>query len=396
MVTEHLRRPASPSSMRSWNEYVVLNKLTSDPQRISELTLSTGLTAPALGDVLRGLQEKGWVRSSEPDTPGRGRPAQLYSLCQPQGCVVGVDIGAHAVRLAVLDLWGQPLGTAEDRLTPAANTEQRRKTVKRLTVDLLQKVGNPDVWLTVIALPGHVSEDGRVVDSVVVPEWHGTYPADIFRDVFPSPIITLNDVRAATWAEKCIGAAQKYSDMLFVKLGRRPSLGLIVDGQPQLGSHGIAGDLSRSSLIPSEEHIDWLSSLPQEDPLHETIIAGLEGDIPAITRVKDYVESISDALILAISVIDPAVFVLAGPLTPLAPHYLPSLKAKIRKAVSIPPVTTASTLDQFASAQGGALIGIHRLKTTLTSPETGVKPLARSEFQEQLEQGPLSFPRTGS
>lgn len=386
MVTEHLRRPASPSSMRSWNEYVVLSALTAIPQRISELAQSTGLTVPALGDVLRGLQEKGWVRSSEPSTNSRGRPAQLYSLSQPPGCVIGVDIGAHAIRISALDLWGNLLGNIEDRLGPAADTGQLIRAVEDLSSELLDAVGNPKIWLSAIAIPGHVAEDGQVIDSVVVPDWHNAYPAHIFRDVFPSPIIAINDVRAATWAEKCIGAAQPYSDVLFVKLGRRPALGLLNGGEPQIGSHGIAGDLSRSKLLPSEERIDWLSALPQEDPLRETILAGLNGDQTAINRVKDYVESISDALILAISVIDPAVFVLAGPLSPLAPHFLPRLQAKISEAVAIPPVTIASTLDQFASAQGGALIGIHRIKTMLTSPETGVKPLTRSELKRQLGQ----------
>lgn len=385
MVTEHTPRPATPGSMRLRNEYVVLNAVTTTPQRISELKESTGLTVPALGDVLLGLQEKGWVRSDVPDTTSRGRPAQLFSLSRPQGYIFGVDIGAHAIRISALDLQGNLLDDIEDRLDPSAGAAQRHQIVERLSDELLHRIGNRDIWLTVIAVPGHVAEDGQIIDSVVLPEWRDDYPADIFRDIFPGPIMTVNDVRAATWAEKCIGVAQPYDDVLFVKLGRRPALGLLMDGKPQIGSHGIAGDLSRSKLLPSEERIDWLSALPQDDPLRETILAGLSGNDAAINRVNSYVDSISDALILAISVIDPAAFVLAGPLTPLAPHYLPTLKAKISDAVTIPPVVVASTLDQFASSQGGALIGLHRLKTTLTSPETGVRPLTRIEFQGQLE-----------
>lgn len=380
MVTQGEMLPASPSSMRRWNEYVVLSALTDTPRRISELAKLTRLTAPALGEVLQGLQEKGWASSSEPTTPGRGRPAQLFSRSHPAGCVVGVDIGAHAIRIVALDLGGKELGQREHQLSKAAHANERKKTADKIFQQLVTSLENPPVWLTVITLPGHVSEEGKIIDSVVTPEWVGSYPSDIFKEIFPSPIISFNDVRAATWAEHNIGAAQNHDDVLFVKLGRRPSLGTLVNGKPQLGAHGIAGDFSRNSLLPSEENMDWLSSVPQEDPLGQTIADALAGQESALRRVRDYLESITPALILAIAVVDPAVFVLGGALAPLSPAYLLDLTHRIEKEIAQPPHVVASTLDQFASATGGALIGIQKIHDTLVSPDTGATAFIRDNL----------------
>lgn len=56
------RKSAEPRSIRAWNEVLVVQALweVGHPIRISALS---ELTASTLGQVLRGLEAKGWARS---------------------------------------------------------------------------------------------------------------------------------------------------------------------------------------------------------------------------------------------------------------------------------------------------------------------------------------------
>lgn len=376
--------PASPSSLRHWNEQVVHSALSTAPQKISELVARTGLTPPAVGEVLRGLEEKGWAKSSEPTGGGRGRPAQYFTLQMPKGCVIGVDIGAHAIRLVALDLWGKVLGTAEDRLHEGANAVERKQMIREIANTLLEETGSLPIWSTVITVPGQVSSDGIIVNSIVLPEWMGKSPESLFGDVFKSPVYFANDVRSAAWAERKVGRARGYADILFVRLGRRPSLGVVIGNTIRVGATGFSGDLSKNSLLPSEEHMDWFNAYPADDRLGHATRAALQGDSDAIDAVVRYIESIAPALSLAIAVVDPEIVVIGGPPAPLAPYYLPQVIETVKNEVLDSPIIVASDLDQFSSALGGALIGIKRIKDLLLSPDHGAGAFTLENFHTVL------------
>ena len=375
---------ANPSSVRGWNEYAVVTSLREGPKRVSALATATRLTPAALGDVLRGLQDKGWVNVSAPVKAGRGRPAQLYRLRHPRACLVGLDVGSHATRAVVVDLSGKVLSRSEDRSDAHASVAERRRVVGSVLKQAMTDAGPHPVWLTMLAVGGLIDTSGRILKSVALPEWEGRNPAALFADRLPSRSLVVNDVRAATWAEHVAGAARNHDDVMLVHLGRRPSLGLLLGGVPRRGAHGMAGDISLNPLLPSEERMDWIRRFDGEDPLGDAVRAALAGDAEALAGAVGYVESISPALALATSVVDPAVVAISGALAPLAPHFLPGLVRHVAERVQAPPMVVASALDQYATALGAALLGLRRLRDLLASPTAGVAPLTREELELRL------------
>ena len=382
---------ADPRSIRHWNEYAVVKALREGGgRRISELAAATGLTPAPLGQVLRSLESKGWVVAGSGTPNGRGRPAQTFTARVPEGCVLGLDLGAHTVRAVRLDLAGNVLGSAERPMPrdgkglEAGGTEEtaRAEVVAQAIADC--GASADAVWLSALAVGGSLAEDGRVLRSVAMPEWEGRHPAEIFADALPGQAMVVNDVRAATWAEHAVGAAAGHPTVLLAQLGRRPTLGLLFDDAPWRGAHGTAGDLSLNSFLPAEESMDWLAAYRgRPDPIGAAVHDALAGDETVREDLRAYVERIAPALALATAVVDPSVLVIGGALAPLAGAFLEPLAAHVRAHVQRPPEVVATGLDQFAAARGAALLGLREIDAELADPTAGVLPLEREVFAER-------------
>lgn len=326
---------------------------------------------------------KGWVQASASEAAGRGRPAQDYSLVTPPGYAMGLDIGPHTVRCVMVDLGGVVVHRAERAVESVATL---RHTVAKVAEGCASAVGSGETWLTSIAMGGYLTPDGLIRRSVALPDWEGRNPADVLAGDLPGERMVVNDVRAATWAERVLGAARGYDEVLLAHLGRRPTMGLLVDGAPRRGAHGTAGDMSLANLLPGEEHMDWLNAYQDlPDPLGHAVRAAAAGDEGALAGAKRYMDQISPALAFAIAVVDPAVVVIGGAFTPLAAHFLEPLSEYLELHVQNPPKVVASELDQFASATGAALSGLRRMNSLLLSPDHGVAPFTQDGFRERVE-----------
>lgn len=376
---------ADATSVRQQNELVVVSSLRSHgAQRISAIGRDTGLTPATVGQVLQSLEVKGWVEASAPTRGGPGRPAQVYGLRQPNASVIGVDVGARVTRAVRLDLSGVEQGRSEHRISRTAGLPDRRAAV----VATLRDVGAPsaDVWLTTLAIGGHLDRDGTIVSSVAVPAFNGHHPRRLFGDLLPTYPQVVNDVRAATYAEHRVGVAREYGHVLLANLGRRPTLGTLIRGFPWAGAHGTAGDMSLNMSLPSAEEMDWMAPFADEpDPLGAAVAAALAGDHEVVAGTREYFSSITPTLAIAAAVVDPEVFVLAGALTPLAVDFLEPFSLHLAEHMQQPPRVLVSSLDQFAAALGAALEAVSTIQMTLASPDAGVVPLTREALAERLE-----------
>ncbi|GAB3816400.1 hypothetical protein GCM10028820_15590 [Tessaracoccus terricola] len=264
---------------------------------------------------------------------------------------------------------------------------ERLDLVAEVVSSAIRDAGASEVWLTMLAVGGRLDRAGRVLRSVAVPEWEGRHPAELLADVLPGRALVVNDVRAALWAEHTVGATRGHDDALLVHLGRRPTLGLLIGGAPRHGAHGMAGDMSMSSLLPTEDRTAWLAPFTSgNDPLGDGVRAALSGDVAALAGAVAYVESITPALTFAISVMDPAVVAIGGALVPLADHFLPHLTRELGEQLHVAPLVVASSLDEFATALGAGLFGLRHLTDTLSSPTAGVAPFTREELERRLAQ----------
>lgn len=350
-------RGVSPSDLRRINERVVLEAMSAGKSyRVTELMQATALTRVTVTDVLRQLQEKGWV-AAQASSGGRGRPAQVFSRLVAPGVVGGLDLGAHEVAASLADLTGTVLGRERASVDPHLPRADRLDRVVDLLHTLLARTGHTsaDLWSALAATTGTVTGEGLVSQSVAIADWAGTDLVQELGARLGVPVEARNDIQLFGRAEHLWGAAAGYQHALLVWLGRRPAVSLILHGQPHTGAHGTAGDLSRVGLSPSDTawsgHGRWLptpeadveTDAPPEDVLPMLLAAAQSGNEDALAALRHWLEAISPFISLFAAVIDPEVIVLGGPLVPLAEQLIPVLEQDL--AVHLqqrPPIRIAS------------------------------------------------------
>ena len=173
---------ADPSTVRIWNERAVLATLTDGlPRRAAHIAEATGLTPASVRAVLGTLTAKGWMCGLEPEQAGAmGRPARTFQRAHPDGLILGVDLGGHAVRVVVSDLFGEPQVVGE---APVASPDPF--ALRAALADALSPVDHSRVWMTGLAISGALDAEGRLARSLALPQLVGSLPADALADVLP-------------------------------------------------------------------------------------------------------------------------------------------------------------------------------------------------------------------
>lgn len=385
---------ADPSSVRRWNERAVISALASgEAQRVAQIATTAGLTSASVRDVLRTLAHKGWVTGQEPVNGGMGRPARTFHLANPSPLVLGLDLGGHAVRAVVADLRGDVRVVGEATLSDPGDLGATRRVI----AGVLAEVPLDRIWTTGLSVSGVLDAEGRLVRSIASPHLNGFRPAEVFADSLPGDVLTCHDTKSALWAEHRLGAAHGVRDVLFVNLGRRLSIAMLLDGQLYRGAHGSSGELSLNELLPRGATAvdDWTGSgadspsgVPAGDPaVHaadrqgEALRAALAGDERAIATAQAFLHRIAAPIAYAVGLIDPELIVIGGALSPVVAPALPTFAEELGTRLEFPPQIALSPLDQYAAAIGACHLARERLYSRLLDAPEAVAPLTRAAFE---------------
>lgn len=333
--------------------------------------------------MLHGLVQKGWVEAATDVTPGMGRPAQRYALSRAEGSVLGLDVGAHVVRAVRTDLTGGVTARVELEVAAPGDTDALRERVAEALAGCLEGTDVDEVWASTLAVGGHLDKSGMMVRSVAIPAWDGQRPLEIFADLLPQPCSLSNDMHAQTFAEHEVGAAKGVDDFALAHLGRRPTLGICLDGRIRRGAHGTAGDLSQHPQLGTGE-----SDPPDdcgEDRFGETVRRARAGDEAARREIRAALERISEPLALTASVLDLSVLVIGGPFAAVPELAVPVLARAFDEISQGVPELRTTGLDQFAAAIGAARRAHGWVDSVLISSSSGVLPRQRERFRAEVE-----------
>lgn len=218
----------------------------------TDISRFTNWSRPKVTTIVKRMIDRGvLIESGEGDSQGGRRP-QLLSLNSRLGYVIGIDIGATSMDLAVADLNAAVLsrdsGPADVHTEPAVLLGE----VKRRLSDMLRKEGvRPEQILGIgVGVPGPVDfARGVLVAPPLMPAW-GNYPIrGFFQGLFPNAFVSVdNDVNMMALGELKAGAGRGIDNFLFVKIGTGIGAGIICHGLVHRGSAGSAGDIGHISV----------------------------------------------------------------------------------------------------------------------------------------------------
>src|SRR5258708_6998912 len=89
----------------------------------AELARLTGLSEQTTTEVMRGLEEGGWIRERGRKQGAVGRSAATYELQDSGAFVLGVDLGGTKIHLALANLVGGIVAEAVEPTHPQGGIE---------------------------------------------------------------------------------------------------------------------------------------------------------------------------------------------------------------------------------------------------------------------------------
>ncbi len=236
--------------VRQLNSSRVLGVLRAAPEvhwSSNDLVEATGMSRPTVLAAADHLVDLGWVTGSvSRAAAGRGRPSRAFAFRRDAGYVLGVDIGARTVRVAVADLTGDVV--AEDEHTfsdPGMASESRLEAVLGTATGALDAVGVPGERLLAVCAgsSGTIAADGTVRVRSGIPGFVGVNLPDALGRVFDCTVVAENDCNLAVIAERWRGVSSGSENVVCMLAGERLGVGIVLHGGLVRGHAGGAGEL---------------------------------------------------------------------------------------------------------------------------------------------------------
>jgi len=362
-----------PADIRHANTHACIAALraTEKPLSIADLSAATGLSRPTVDAVLATMEQRGLVAALAPEMVGAGgRPARRYAMDATNGIVAGIDAGPHNVRVMLADLRGRVIACVEHPVPAQPSAEARLDFVADVITEALTTSGAAPAALRAacVAVSGILSDDGRLVDSIAVPEWNGLAIADLIGTRFDCAALLENDIKLAALAEHHAGAARDVDDILFIQIGNRISLGQTAKRQIFQGAHRSAGEVGslrgmRWASNSVKGQLTWRSAQTAE----EVFAHATGGDEAAMDEVRTFTQEIAPLLATVSLVVDPARIIVGGGLTRSGDLFVDMLRAEIDHLVVLPrkPEVVASPLGSRATAVGAMALAFETWSSEL-------------------------------
>ncbi|MEJ8811476.1 ROK family protein [Variovorax ureilyticus] len=204
-----------------------------------------GFSKSKANALVAGLVEQGLLTEAGLQRSTGGRRAENLQLNAGLGVLVGVDIGATSLDVAVL---APDLAVLAHHAEPADVREGPGVVLARvrgLIKELLARAGftAKQVMGIGIGVPGPVNfEIGQLVNPPLMPAWDSFSIRDYLREDYAAPVFVDNDVNLMALGELW-RLKRSLSNFLVIKVGTGIGCGIVCHGEVYRGAAGSAGDV---------------------------------------------------------------------------------------------------------------------------------------------------------
>ena len=243
-----------PASRHETTARVLAQVLALPGATATDLVGRTGLSRPTVLGACDELIRAGWVNElSSTRPPGPGRPPRRFAIAKDAGAVIGVDLGAGSLHVAIADLVGTVLAESGQHLHGTARASTRIAAINRHIDAVCEQAALPPGQLVsiVVGVPAPVA--GGVINAA--PGYLRDLPkvrlAEVLAERYPHARVGLdNDANLAALAERASGAAIGCDNLVALLAGERLGAGVVVDGRLLHGARGAVGEIGVFNLLP--------------------------------------------------------------------------------------------------------------------------------------------------
>jgi len=213
----------------------------------AEISSMTGWSKAKASQEIRSLVDKGYLVEVGEGASQGGRKPRLLRINNQLGYMVGVDIGATSIDVALADVTGKII----QRGSRVDDVKNRPEILLGNCIELINELTAAqgcvaDQILGIgIGVPGPVDfARGVLVAPPLMPGWENFPIRSFFKEAFPSAYVVVdNDVNIMALGEQRAGDAMGVDHFIFIKIGTGIGAGIISNGKIHRGSDGCAGDI---------------------------------------------------------------------------------------------------------------------------------------------------------
>jgi predicted NBD/HSP70 family sugar kinase len=365
--------PARPLLLRRLNARTVLDTIRDQaPVSRAEIARVAGLSKPTVSLALRALEDAGLVREARTaELSGPTYGATFYEPEPDAAAVLGIDIGARYLRMAVADVTGT-VRAREDVLAGELTADGVFAVVPDLARRLVATAGVPAGRIAgaIVGVPGVVDPaTGAISLAENVPGLEGERAAERLERDLAMPVKVLNDVNLAAIGERDEGAGRGVQSFVFVSVGTGLGAGVIVAGELLAGSHGAAGelDLMRPAASGEDPAAPAIRAYAAElrggraagraPSTVEIFAKARKGEQWALDVVAEVARRVCAHLIPIAAIVDPELIVLGGGIGSNGDLLLAPVSDALREALPFPPKVESTQLRDEAVLAGALALG---------------------------------------
>ncbi|MFI5608741.1 ROK family transcriptional regulator [Amycolatopsis sp. NPDC051903] len=335
----------------------------------NELVDRTGLSRPTVHAAAEHLKQLGWVDEQAGPVAGRGRPSRVFAFRPGAGYVLGVDIGAHTVRVRLADLRGADVVSSERVFPdPSIGAASRVASVRALLEATLAsasvRVGQ--VLCVCVGTSGPVSADGVVRLRTGIPGFLDLDLRAEFTRGYGWDVLVENDCNLAALGERWRGLAVSAQNVVCLLAGERLGAGIIVDGRLVRGHQSSAGGLDFLRLMGDSSSADGIASLLRAHtgrPAESVFDAATSGDAAAAAAVSAAVAPVASAIATIGVLLDPELVVISGAVAAAGEALATPIRSHLATLGVAAPRVAASPLREQAVITGAVRLALERAES---------------------------------
>ncbi|MDX1995571.1 MAG: ROK family transcriptional regulator [bacterium] len=398
--TDGVLESAAPFQLQRSQAEVIALLRKRGPLSRTDIAEIVGYSRSKITAVVQRLTELGIVEEIGDGESSGGRRPRVLNFRHDFGYIVGIDMGATSVDLALANFNGTILSRVSQVIDVRNGPEVVLNQIRQLVLTQLEKYQiTPDrIYAFGIGVPGPVDfAAGMLIAPPIMPGWDGYPIREFIRETFPNTIVIVdNDVNVMALGELRGGAGSRHDNFIYVKVGTGIGAGIVCKGQIYRGADGCAGDIGhicadRSGPVCHCGNIGCLEAIAAGPPiagrakaaalahpdsvLHKFLDAGngsltpLEvgraaaaGDRLANEIIHDSGRIIGEVLASLVNFFNPSLILIGGGVSGIGHQFL----AAIRRGVlhrSLPLSTRHLHIDVSTMGHNAGIVGALALAT---------------------------------
>jgi predicted NBD/HSP70 family sugar kinase len=239
---------------RPYNRRIVLETIRfHGPIARAEIARKVGLTVQTVSNIIRELDELGFIAGSRATPKGRGYPATSLRINPDGGYALGIHVTPLGLETALINLAGTIIAR-EKRAIPQMEPETAFAQIGEIISKFATATAGKRMLGIGLAMPGPFDvESMSFVGPTTLEGWKGFPVQQQLAELSGLPAFLEVDHAAAALGERLYGAGQAHRDFYYLYFGVGLGGCLVQDGMPVRGSHRNAGEIGHVPLVPGGE-----------------------------------------------------------------------------------------------------------------------------------------------